>query len=113
VLAPQPERCLLRPFDWALTQRVLGMAAAAAGLWDEAERHFETALEQALHAPVLLDVGRTRHRYGEALLRHGGAAGAARGRELLEQAVADHRRLGMPLLAEEAERLLASAAAAR
>jgi hypothetical protein len=81
------------------------MAAACAGLEDEAVRHFERALEQARTLPSRVDEPQVLHRYGDLLLRRGDD----RARALLEQALTGYRALGTPLLAREVEALLTSA----
>jgi tetratricopeptide (TPR) repeat protein len=95
VLADMADRLLMRPFDWALTQRVAGMAAASAGMWEQAEAHFETALRQAVELPNRLDDPQVRHRYGEALLARGRAEDQARAQALLDEAREGYERLGM------------------
>jgi class 3 adenylate cyclase/tetratricopeptide (TPR) repeat protein len=106
LLAAQLGRCLMRPFDWSIEDRVLGMAAATAGLWEQAEEHFEQALVRATKVPVLLDEPIVRHRYGEALLTRGRPQDAGRAKALVAEAVDGYRRLGMRLLLAEAEQLL-------
>lgn len=96
----------IRPFDWALTERVAGMAAAAAGLWDEAESHFTEALAQAEKLPNVLDEPQVRHRYGKMLLDRGRTEDRDRAREMVSSALERYRRMGMPIHAAMAEELL-------
>jgi tetratricopeptide (TPR) repeat protein len=104
-LAGMTERLVMRPFDWALTERVAGMAAACAGKEDEALRHLERALEQARSLPSRIDEPQVLHQYGELLLKRGDDRAPA----LLERALEGYRALGMPLLVRQVEALLASA----
>jgi class 3 adenylate cyclase/tetratricopeptide (TPR) repeat protein len=106
LLAAHTSRVAFRPFDWALTQRVAGMAAAAAGLWDEAEAHFEQALVQAQTLPNVMDEPRVQHFFGKMLLDRGLPADLDRGRGLVQAAVEGYRRLGMPVRAAMAEEVL-------
>jgi hypothetical protein len=85
----------MRPFDWGLMERVAGMAAAAAGMWEQAEAHFETALSQVATLPNRLDEPLLRHRYGAALVQRGRPEDKARGEALLDQAREGYGRLGM------------------
>jgi class 3 adenylate cyclase/tetratricopeptide (TPR) repeat protein len=94
-------------FDGRLIRTRAGLAAAADGRWDDAERWLTEALDEAhrqsneletadlcrLHARVLRDRGRPEDR--------------ARATELLRSALDAYIRFGMPTYAAEAERLLA------
>jgi class 3 adenylate cyclase/tetratricopeptide (TPR) repeat protein len=103
VLAEYPAWFAVRPFDWALTHRVAGMAATCAGRWAEAERHLATAMEQARALPDVLEEPRVQHAQGVLLLDRGDPADAARAQDLLSAAAAGYRRLGMPVRAAAAE----------
>jgi tetratricopeptide (TPR) repeat protein len=86
--------------------RHLGLVCHVLGRWDEAETHFQAALDanQAAGAPVL--VAHTRRHYS-ALLRARGADGDwERAIDLLVEAAAIYRRLEIERLAEEAEAIL-------
>jgi tetratricopeptide (TPR) repeat protein len=82
--------------------RYLGLLAATMGRWDDAIRHFEEALaiNEALKAPPL--VARTKYNYASMLLARNGAGDRARSRALADGVVETARRLGMPLLLEQA-----------
>jgi tetratricopeptide (TPR) repeat protein len=96
---------LMRQFDGALLERVAGMVAATAGLREEAEGHFETALRQSEALPHLLERPHVSHHYGRFLMdRRGGDR--ARARTLLREALDGYRRIGMPRHAAMAEELL-------
>jgi hypothetical protein len=107
-LAAITERLLMRPFDWALTQRVAGMAAGCAGQVEQSIAHFEVALQQAASLPNRIDEPQVKHRYGEMLLSAGGPAAADRAHGLLDEALAGYRALRMPLHEAAVEGLLAS-----
>jgi hypothetical protein len=72
------------------------MAAAAGSHWDVAEAHFLTALEQAEKLPHRPEQANTRRHYGAMLLRRGGPGDADRAGQLLSEAEALYRAMGMP-----------------
>ncbi len=92
-------------FDFALVHRVAGMAAAAAGRWEDATAHFEAALRQAGEFPVVLEEPQVKHWYGKMLLDRGRPEDAGRAREMIEHARAGYLTLGMPLHLAMAEQL--------
>jgi hypothetical protein len=71
--------------------RYLGMLAGTIGRWDDAARHFEDALEANDRMGLRPWLARTQEDYGRILL----GRGHARGRELLDAALASYRELGM------------------
>lgn len=86
--------------------RYLGMLAATLGHHDEAQRHYEAAidLEERLGArPYLV---RTRTWYARMLLERGTPRDTDRARDLLSQALADADDLGMVVVASEIRALL-------
>jgi len=88
------------------TQTVLGIAAAAAGRWEAAETHFQTALRQAETIPHLLEQAEI-HRFHAMMLRDRGAPGdRARAHTLLAQALETYQRIGMPRHIDLAQALL-------
>ncbi|HZU78806.1 MAG TPA: hypothetical protein VE991_02725, partial [Acidimicrobiales bacterium] len=93
-------------FDITLTNRVAGMAAAAAGHWDEAVSHFETALRQAREWPVVIEEPQVKLWYGRTLLERGRSEDEARGRALVDEARTAYADLGMPLHTALADALL-------
>ena len=95
-------------FDLVLTERIAGMAAAAAGLWDRAAEHFERALEQTEEIPDRLDAPHVAHWYGKMLLDRGRPEDEARAIALITSAVEGYARIGMPLHGTMATELLAS-----
>jgi hypothetical protein len=86
---------LMQP-DCRLLERGAGMAAAAGSHWDVAEAHFLTALEQAEKLPHRPEQANTRRHYGAMLLRRGGPGDADRAGQLLSEAEALYRAMGMP-----------------
>ena len=88
--------------------RYLGMAAAADGRFDEAERHYRSAmaLEESIGAAPLL--ARTRYWYARLLVESGsaGAADEERATALVGEVTGAARALGMTRLEEQAAALL-------
>ncbi len=85
----------------------LGNLASLEGWWEEAQRHFEAALElhRRLESRPLL--AHSRRDYAAMLLARGARNDRARARDLLERALATYRQLGMERHAARAEELLA------
>ncbi len=81
--------------------RACGMAAASAHRWDEAERHFRSAL--AVHRAIgaLPLVARTRHEWSLALRDRGRAVDRRRARDSRRKAAELAARLGMSRLLAE------------
>ncbi|HUR14441.1 MAG TPA: AAA family ATPase [Mycobacteriales bacterium] len=104
-LARHPETLAIRPFDWALTHRVAGVAAAGAGRFEDAEQHLRQALAQAESFPNLLELPRVQHAYGELLLDHRTSAGGS-AHELLRAARDGYRSLGLLAHAASVEQRL-------
>jgi tetratricopeptide (TPR) repeat protein len=89
-----------------LAQRVAGMAATAAGLWDQAQEHFESGLRQSDEFPNRLERPQVLHWYGKMLLDRGDPADRERARTMLATALDDYHQFGMPLHAAMAQELL-------
>jgi class 3 adenylate cyclase/tetratricopeptide (TPR) repeat protein len=89
----------------------LGMLATTLGRHEEADAHFERALElcENFRSPLFTEVCRLA--WGRALLERGTAEEAERGRELVAEALAAGRELDIPRIKVRAEALLASSAA--
>lgn len=102
---------LLSTNSASLLQRAAGMAAAAAGLHDLAEQHFEGALRQAQELPHLMERPMVRHFYARYLLGRGGRDDRARALTFLDEAAAGYRSIGMPRHLAMVEALLATAPA--
>jgi len=102
----QAEQAPVMSFGSILQQRAAGMAAAAAGMWDESDSHFERALKDAEALPLRIDEPQVLHWYGKMLGDSG--RDRERGRELVGRAVEGYRHMGMPVLLASADELLKS-----
>jgi DNA-binding CsgD family transcriptional regulator len=93
--------------------RALGHIAAGIGDAEAAERHFATAvmLEERLGSPPFLAHAQLAH--GRALLTRGAPGDRRRAQHLAEQAAATARRIGMPVVAVDAEALADEASGVR
>ncbi|MEE8347443.1 MAG: AAA family ATPase, partial [Dehalococcoidia bacterium] len=89
-----------------LLQTVAGIAAAAGGQWEKAEEHYQTALRQAHELPVVMEQPEVRRWYARMLIDRDGPGDRDRARELLTEAIAMYRRIGMPKHVEMAEAML-------
>jgi tRNA A-37 threonylcarbamoyl transferase component Bud32/tetratricopeptide (TPR) repeat protein len=87
---------------------VAGIAAHAAGLRHEARDHFETAIRQARDLPYRTLQVIAPLWYGRMLLDEADPVERARGRAMIEAAVADFRTLGMVTYGTLAETVLRS-----
>ncbi len=93
---------------WAgLTQAYAGIAAAAGERWDEAERHFETALTQAHDMPFVLAQPETRRWYAWMLIDRNEPGDRDKAAVLLKEAIRMYGAIGMPTHVALAEELLA------
>ncbi|MGH9003215.1 MAG: hypothetical protein ACRDYV_08810, partial [Acidimicrobiia bacterium] len=85
---------LMHP-DARLIERTAGMAAAAGSQWEAAEAHFRTALGQAETLPHRPEQAHTRRFYATMLLRRDGPGDATHARQLLTDAGALYKEMGM------------------
>ena len=85
--------------------RVAGRLATILERWDEAEQHFEMALEHNARMGFSAWVAWTRLNYGEMLLRRNGPGDRARGAALLRQALDFATESGMGKVERDSERL--------
>jgi tetratricopeptide (TPR) repeat protein len=85
--------------------RPLGLLARALGRVDEAERHFEVALEADTRIGARPWVAETQLEYAALLLERGGGEGRRRAEALLDQACATAAELGMAAVLRRAELL--------
>ena len=83
-----------------------GIAAACGGQWEKAEEHYENALRQAHELPVVIAQPEVRRWYARMLIDRDGPGDREKARELLTEAIAMYRRIGMPKHIEMAEALL-------
>ena len=88
------------------TQTIAGMAAAAGGLWDSAQHHFQMAFEQAERFPNRLECAEIKRFEAMMLLERGTASDYTTARNLLSDALLIYRQIGMPRHIEMVEKLL-------
>jgi tetratricopeptide (TPR) repeat protein len=88
--------------------RALGMLATTMGRWDEAEAHFNAALELNGRLGARPWVARTQMGYAQLLLARNEARDTERARPLLQSALQTAGDLGMTTLAEQAKVRLAA-----
>ncbi len=93
-----------------LIETSAAIAAACGERWDVAEQHFETALRQAHDIPALVPQPEVRRWHAWMLLNRDEPGDRERARELLNEAIAMYREIGMPKHLEIAEAMLAEAA---
>ncbi|MGH7858994.1 MAG: ATP-binding protein, partial [Candidatus Binatia bacterium] len=79
----------------------LGLLAALMESFDDAERHFQDALEMETRMGARPFIARTEHAFAEMLLRRGRPADRDRAASPLDQALATARKLGMKGLEEK------------
>jgi hypothetical protein len=95
-------------FDGRLIRTRAGVAAAAAGRWDDAERWFGEALDRAQRTANELEAADVRRLHARVLLDRGRRKDAARADALLGRACDTYRAFGMPGYVAEVEALLTS-----
>jgi len=81
------------------------MVAAASGNWERAEEHLRVALDQSRSLPNVLEEPSVHFAHAKLLIDRGAVADRDRAAELLDLAVAGHRRIGSTLREELAMRL--------
>jgi hypothetical protein len=91
--------------------RGLGLLAATMGEWQEAERHFECALQANCRMRARPWVAWSQHDYARMLCERGQPGDGERAAGLLEQALRTARELGMSALAGTVARAGGGAAA--
>lgn len=112
LLQAQLSRSSTRWFaDWSFTslgpvEATLGLLAAVRRRWDEAERHFTAAVQQAREAGSPPWVADAQVAFAQALLRKGEPSDLALARVLLDEAVTTCDTLGMGFLGGQARALL-------
>ena len=90
--------------------RYLGMLAATLERWDDAAGHFEDALAMNERMGARPWLAHTQHDYARMLLARDGPGDRERAQELLDQALATYRDLGMESYAASAGALLEASA---
>jgi class 3 adenylate cyclase/tetratricopeptide (TPR) repeat protein len=93
-------------FDCRLIETRAGIAAAAGRRWNEAEEHYRAALEAADHMPNRIERADLRRLWARMLLDRGEVGDGQRARDLIEEATAEYRRMGMPRHVEMAGGML-------
>jgi len=112
LLVPCAMHCVT--FDRALVcdgsaSRVLGLLAATMSRWDDADRHFQDALEMNERIRSRPWTARTQLNYAEMLLARGRRRDRDHTLDLLEPALTTARELGMAPLVQKAAELLGRA----
>jgi tetratricopeptide (TPR) repeat protein len=82
------------------------MAAAAGGQWQKAEEHYQTALRQAHELPFVIEQPEVRRWYARMLMDRNAPGDRDKARQLLTEAIAMYRQIGMPKHQEMAQALL-------
>ena len=82
--------------DSRLVERAAGISATAARRFDDAERHFTTALRQAEELPHRPEQAHTRYWYARMLLERDAPGDREKAEQLARAAVADYEQMGMP-----------------
>ena len=75
--------------------RYLGILAATTSRWDEAAAHFEDAIAMNARIGARPLLAHTQHDYARMLLQRGQPGDRERARELVAEAIATYRELGM------------------
>lgn len=83
-----------------------GIAAAAGGRWEKAEEHYQEALHLAHDLPVVIAQPEVRRWYARMLIDRDGPGDPDKARQLLTEAIAMYREIGMPKHVEMAEAML-------
>jgi tetratricopeptide (TPR) repeat protein len=99
-------RGVVRGYDTTIVDTVLGSVAGAAGEWDDAEAHFEAALQLAGEIDHVSGAADARRAYAAMLLARNRPGDATRAVALLEDALSRFRAIGAAGLASDVERLL-------
>jgi tetratricopeptide (TPR) repeat protein len=96
---PEPVICL------GALSHSLALLATTQSQYDDAERHFQTALRAHDQAGARTLLANTRYEYGRMLIRRGRSGDRKRAARLLDQAVTAARETGMARVAGEVQRL--------
>ncbi len=95
-------------FDGRLVRTRAAVAATAGGSWEAAERHFAEAELHAKRMNNRLEQTELRRLRARMLLDRDDPGDRALAAELLQEALIDYRKFGMPSYAAETERMLRS-----
>ena len=88
------------------THHWLGLLAGTLKRWDNAVAHFEAAIETNARVGARPYHARSQHEYARMLIERGDSGDKEKTKELLTQATATYRELGMPTFLEKAGELL-------
>jgi class 3 adenylate cyclase len=80
--------------------RSLGLLATTIGRWQEAEEHFQYALDDHISKAARVLVPTTRFQYAEMLLRRNGSGDREKALSLLQQTLAEAQEMGLKSLLE-------------
>jgi class 3 adenylate cyclase len=103
MLLPYSERCIVTGIGATVVgsaSRPLGSLAGLLGRWDEAERHFEHALEMNIKIRARPWVALTQWAYARMLVRRGRAEDKEKALELLTGSLDTSQELGMQVTIE-------------
>jgi tetratricopeptide (TPR) repeat protein len=89
-----------------LLETVAGIAAAAGGQWDVAERHYRTAMRQADEMPFISEQAEARYWYARMRIERDGPGDRDQARALLHAALKVYRKIGMPWHIDRTEALI-------
>jgi len=89
-----------------LLETVAGIAAAAGGQWDVAERHYQTAIRQADEMPFISEQAEARYWYARMRIERDAPHDRDQARALLQTALAIYRKIGMPWHIDRTEALI-------
>lgn len=106
LLAPYSDQILVTAVPFYSSAHHLGMLATTLGRFDEAETHFATAASTHERIGALAWLARTRLEWARMLLARRQPGDAARARDLLGQALATARELGLGNVERRAVALL-------
>jgi tetratricopeptide (TPR) repeat protein len=106
IVAEATANAVLLPLDLRPVQLIAGIAAAAGGQWHKAQEHYETALRQAGELPIVIAQPEVRRWYAHTLIDRDAPGDRESARELLGDASAMYRKIGMPKHVELAEAML-------
>jgi len=113
LLLPYADRCanVGALLSTGSISRPLGLLATTLSRYEDAERHFEQALQMNTQIRAPLWIAQTQHDYARMLLLRNDPGDRDKAFELLEQALATAQDLGLTALADKARPLLAADAA--
>jgi tetratricopeptide (TPR) repeat protein len=114
LLLPYADRCVIAGvfLGAGSVSRPLGQLATILGRYDDAERHFEQALEMNTHLRSPLSIGHTQHDYARMLLLRNDPGDNDQALQLLTEALTTAEALGLTALANNARPLKLTAEAA-